>query len=91
MGDGVQEFLDNVVQVVGSRKDPNVIMIVHSEAGLELLFNTNDMVMKLGMLDVAKMSVVESQSMFNSTHEEEIRRAAEKAVAVLVGKPEPVN
>ena len=53
MEDGVQGFLDNVTRVVGSRKDPTVICVVHSEAGLELLFNTNDMVMK---------------SMFNSTH-----------------------
>ena len=91
MGDGVQEFLDSVTKVVGSRKDPSVFVIVHSEAGLELLFNTNDMVMKLGMLDVAKMSVVEQQAMFNQVHEEEVRRAEGKALAVLAGKVEPVN
>jgi DNA topoisomerase VI subunit A len=49
------------------------------------------MVMKLGMLDVAKMSVVEQQAMFNQVHEEEVRRAEGKALAVLAGKVEPVN
>ena len=91
MDDGVQGFLDNVTRVVGSRKDPTVICVVHSEAGLELLFNTNDLVMKLGMLDVAKITIVEQQAMFNAVHEEEVRRSAEKALAVLGDKGEPVN
>jgi len=91
MGDGVQEFLDSVVKVVASRERPTVLCIVHSDAGLELLFNTNDMVMKLGMLDVAKMTVVEQQAMFNQVYEEEVRRAEGKALAVLAGKVEPVN
>jgi len=91
MDDGVQEFLDNVVKLVGSRKDPTVICVVHSEAGLELLFNTNDLVMKLGMLDVAKMTVVETQTIFNANHEEQIRKNAERASAVLGSKREPVN
>jgi hypothetical protein len=64
MDDGVQGFLDNVTRVVGSRKDPTVICVVHSEAGLELLFNTNDLAMKLGMLDVAKMTIVEQQARY---------------------------
>lgn len=91
MEDGVQEFLDNLVRLVGSRKNPNVICVVHSDAGLELVFNTNDLVVKLGMLDVAKMTMVESQAQYNQMHEDEVRRAGESAVAVLGGKREPVN
>ena len=91
MEDGVQEFLDNVVRVVGSRKEPTVICVVHSEVGLELLSNANDLVVKLGMLDVAKMTMVETQAQYNQMHEEEMRRAGESASAVLGGKREPVN
>ena len=91
MEDGIQELLDNLIWLIGNRKSPSVICIVHSEAGLKLVFNTNDLVVKLGMLDVAKMTLVETQAQYNQMHEDEARRAGESAVAVLVGKREPVN
>ena len=83
MENGVQELLDNLAKVLGSRKAPVVICIVHSEAGLELLFNAGDLVMKLGMLEVARMTVVDQQARMNMEHEEECRRAGERAVAAL--------
>lgn len=87
MENGAQEFLNHVCSVVGSRRDARVFVIVHSEAGMELLFNTSDLVMKLGMLDVAKMTVMEHQAKFNEEHEEEIRRSGRLAVlAVEPGK-----
>ena len=90
-GDGVQEFLNNVLSVVMSRKSPNVLCIVHSEAGLEVLFNTQDLVIKVGMIDVAKMTIVEQQARFNEEHEEEIRQNAVKASAAVGKNPGGVN
>ena len=91
MENGIQEFLGHVMTVVGERKNPTVFGIVHSEMGLELLFNTNDMVMKLGMLDVAKMTVVEQQAAYVEEHEEETREAGRRASAVLASKPGRAN
>ena len=74
-----------------SRKAPAVLCIVHSEAGLEILFNTHDLVMKLGMLDVAKIQLVDMQARFNEEHEEEIRRNAVKASAAVSGDSGKAN
>lgn len=83
MENGVQEFLSNIATLLGSRKRAVFVCLVHSEAGLELLFNTHDLVVKLGMLEVGKLTMLEQQARFNQEHEEEVRRAGEMAVAVL--------
>ena len=87
MGDGVEEFLNNIANVLSVRKEPTVFAIVHSEMGLELLSNSSDLVMKLGMLDVARLTVLEVQAQYREGREEEVRRAGEMAAAALAVKP----
>lgn len=91
MGDGVEEFLNNIASVLSVRKEPTVLAIVHSEMGLEFLSNSSDLVMKLGMLDVARLTVLEVQASLMKGREEEARRAGERAVAALAVKPGRTN
>jgi hypothetical protein len=90
MENGEQEFLDNVVRVITSRKGARVVCLVYSDVGMELVLNTMNLVEQLGMLDVARLEILERHARFREEHEEEIRRAGMAAVAVL-GTPGKVN
>jgi hypothetical protein len=91
MENGVQELVDNLGQLALIRENPAVLIIVHSKAGLEILSNCNDFVMKLGMLDVARMTTVDVHTRMNEEHAEECRRAGEAAMAALAMKPGKAN
>lgn len=91
MENGVQELIDNLGKIALVRENPTVIVIVHSGAGLEILSTTGDFVMKMGMLDVAKLTVVDVHTQMNAENAEECRRAGEQAVAALAMKPGKAN
>jgi len=87
MDDGVQELIDNLGKIALVRQHPTVLVIVHSEVGLELMSSTGDFVMKMGMLDVAKLTVVDIHTRLNEENAEMCRRAGKAAVAALTAKP----
>lgn len=91
MGDGASEVLEQLSRLVELRSGCSVFAIVHSDKGLEILSSTNDLVLKLGMLDVARMTVVEVHSRIMEMAEEEGRRQAEAAVAAMRVKPGRMN
>ena len=91
MGNNVQELLVNLGQLVEIREDAQVFVIVHSKSGLELMSNCNDLVMKLGMLDVARMTVVDIHAQMNAEMKDEIRRIERETVAAMAGKSGQVN
>ena len=91
MGNGEREVVEQLGKLVELRKDAVLFVIVHSEKGLEVLSNSNDLVMKLGMLDVAKMTVVEVHTRIQEMAEDEVRRNAEAAVAAMNVKPGRMN
>ena len=91
MGNKVQELVDNLGKLVELREDAQVFVIVHSKSGLELMSNCNDLVMKLGMLDVAKITVMDIHAQMSMEMAEEGRKAAETALAVMGNKAEQVN
>jgi len=68
-----------------------VFVIVHSKSGLELMSNCNDLVMKLGMLDVAKMTVMDIHAQMSMEMVEEGRKAVQTALAVMGNKVGQVN
>lgn len=90
MESGDQEFLNNLLSVLASRQNVTVLCVVKSDTGLELLMNTPDMVLQLGMLDVARLEVVDRHARYREEHEEEIRSAEVRAMAVL-GTPGKAN
>lgn len=91
MGNNVQELVDNLGKLVELREDAQVFVIVHSKSGLEIMSNCNDLVMKLGMLDVARMTVVDIHAQMNAEVMGEIRRAEREAAAAMTGKVGQVN
>ena len=91
MGNKVQELVDNLGKLVELREDAQVFVIVHSKSGLELMSNCNDLVMKLGMLDVAKMTVMDIHAQMSMEMVEEGRKAVQTALAVMGNKAEQVN
>ena len=56
MGISAQEITAELSKLVEVREDVTIFAIIHSRSGLELVTNSGDLVMKLGMLDVAKMA-----------------------------------
>ena len=76
-------FLNDLVTLLSSRKEATVFCVVKSEGGLELVMNTGDMVVQLGMLEVAKLEVIERHARYREEHEEERRRSGARAMAVL--------
>jgi hypothetical protein len=91
MGDGVQELIDNLGKLAVARQRMGVIIIIHSEMGLEMMSNINDLVLKVGMLDIARVTVMEVQAKMNELHEDKVREMAEKAVAALTAEPGKPN
>jgi hypothetical protein len=91
MGNKVQELVDNLGKLVELREDAQVFVIVHSKSGLELMSNCNDLVMKLGMLDVAKMTVMDIHAQMSMEMVEEGRKAVQTALAVMGNKVGQVN
>lgn len=83
MGKGVQDLIDNLGKLALVRENPTVLILVHSETGLEIMSNTHDFVMRIGMLDVTRMTLIEAQAKLNELHEEECRRAGEVAMAAF--------
>lgn len=83
MTNGVQEVIENLGKLALVRENPALLVIVHSGTGMEILSNTTDLVMKLGMLDVAKMTIVDVHARQQEEHAEEVRRSAVKASAVF--------
>ena len=91
MGDGVQELIDNLGKLAVARQRMGVIIIIHSEMGLEMMSNINDLVLKVGMLDIARVTEMEVQAKMNELHEDKVREMAEKAVAALTAEPGKPN
>ena len=91
MGNGIQELIDNLGKLAMIRENPTVLILVHSEGGLEILGNTRDFVMRIGMLDVTRMTLIESQARLNELHEEECRRAGEHAMSAFRKEPGQPN
>jgi hypothetical protein len=83
MENGAQVFLENVAKVLGARQRPTVFCIVHSEMGLELLPTSDDLVMVLGMLDAARLKVVDMYGEHLETNREEVKRRESLAMAAL--------
>ena len=91
MGNGAIEIVEQLGKLVELRKEAIVFAIVHSSSGLEMVSNSNDLVMKLGMLDVAKMTVIDIHAQMGMEMAEKGRRAVKSALAVLGNKVEQVN
>lgn len=68
MGNSAQEITAELAKLVEVREDVIVFAIVHSRSGLEMVSNTGDLVMKLGMLDVAKMTVMDIHAQMSMEH-----------------------
>jgi hypothetical protein len=91
MGNSAQEITAELAKLVEVREDVIVFAIVHSRSGLEMVSNTGDLVMKLGMLDVAKMTVMDIHAQMSMEMVEEGRKAVREAMAVMGNKAEQVN
>ena len=91
MGIKAQEIAAELSKLVEVREDAVVFAIVHSRSGLEMVSNSGDLVMKLGMLDVAKITVMDIHAQMSMEMAEEGRKAAETALAVMGNKAEQVN
>lgn len=83
MDNGVQELIENLGKLALVREKPTVLVFVHSGVGLEILSNTSDLVMKVGMLDVGRLTILDAHARMNEEHAEECRRAGESAMAAL--------
>ena len=91
MGISAQEITAELSKLVEVREDVTIFAIIHSRSGLELVTNSGDLVMKLGMLDVAKMTVMDIHAQMSMEMVEEGRKAVQTALAVMGNKVEQVN
>ena len=91
MEKGIQDLIDSLGKLSLIRESMTVMIIVHSEVGLEILGNTHDLVIRIGMLDVTRMTLIEAQAKLNELREEECRRAGEHTMSAFRKDPGQPN
>lgn len=65
-GQELNNFVSGLAQVLANRKNPNVMVIIESETGMEIISNVQNFVWQFGLLRVADETVAASQRRISS-------------------------
>lgn len=91
MDEGNAKFVERLQELLSLRGESTLLVILHSGEGMDVMSNTNDLPMKLGMLEVARMTTVDAhQAVMEANREAGMRKARETALA-MSGKPGRMN
>lgn len=83
MEKGNEEFLNQVVNLLSLRVGKPAVLLVHSESGLEILSNTNDVVHKCGMLETGIDVLREVKQLTDEEMRGAVREAQQRAEDVV--------
>ena len=83
MEKGEEDFVNQVVNLLSLRAGKVAGLLVHSENGLEILSNTNDVVHKSGMLETGVDVLREVRQLTDEEMRRAVREAQQRAEDVV--------